>query len=172
MSFVFLKGGGTDAANFPAGQNRFQDIGGIHGTAAGGAGTDDGVNFINKQYCLGPFFQLGNDPLQTLFEITAKLGAGQHSAEIKCKDFNVFQQVGNVSTLYPLGQSFGHGRFTDSRITDINRIVFATAAQDLHGSLHFGLAADKRIQLTLGGKFNQIHRKEFQRIRFFLAPFF
>ena len=78
MVFVLLIGGGADAAHFAGGQRRFEDIGCIHGAAAGGAGTDDGVDFIYEQD--GVFYSFSVPVIhafEPLFKIAPELGAGQ-----------------------------------------------------------------------------------------------
>ncbi len=45
---VFVQCGGADAAQFAAGQRRFEHVRGVVG-ALGGAGADDGMQFIDEQ---------------------------------------------------------------------------------------------------------------------------
>ena len=48
---VFVQGGGANAAQFPAGQHRFEQVAGIHGTAAR-TRTHHGVDLIDEQHDL------------------------------------------------------------------------------------------------------------------------
>ena len=49
MIFIFLIGGGTDTAQFTGGKSRLQNVGCVHGPAAGGTGADDGMDLIDEQ---------------------------------------------------------------------------------------------------------------------------
>ena len=51
---VFLKGGRADALEFTGSQHRFHQVRGIHDATGCGAGTDNSVDFVNKEY--RPFF--------------------------------------------------------------------------------------------------------------------
>ena len=89
---VLIKGGGTNAAQFAAGQHRLEQVAGIHGTT-GGPGSHHGVDFIDEQHDLtiaaGDFFEHGLEPF---FELTAVLSAGNQGAHIQGNQLPVLQR--------------------------------------------------------------------------------
>ena len=57
MVLVFLESGRSDAADLPHRQHRLEDVGRVHGPAAGGPGPDDGVDLIDEQNGVGQLFR-------------------------------------------------------------------------------------------------------------------
>ncbi len=55
---VFVVGGCADAAQRQLCQRRFEQVGRVHGAAAGAACADDGVDFVDKQNGVRDFFEL------------------------------------------------------------------------------------------------------------------
>ena len=78
---VFIDRCGTDTLNLSPRKRRLENIGSIE-AALGTAGTDNGVQFINKNYNIIIFLQLDHERLETLFELPAVLGAGYHAGHI------------------------------------------------------------------------------------------
>ena len=86
---ILFVGGGADAAQLAGAKHRFEDIRGIETATTGGAGADNGVNFINKQNGAVAFFQRPDNGFETLFKIAAKFGARQQCSHIQRKNFTV-----------------------------------------------------------------------------------
>ena len=59
------------------------------------------------------------------------------------------QHLGHVRVDDLARQALGDRRLADARVADQQRIVLLPAAQHLDGALHFGLAADQRIDAPL-----------------------
>ncbi len=171
MVLVFLVGRGSDAAQFAGRQKRFEDIAGIHGPAAGGAGTHDRVNFVDEQDGVFAFLQFVHHPLEALLEIAPEFRPGQHAAQVQRINPHLFEQVRDFAFPDLLGQAFRHGRFAHTRIAHENGVVFPAAAEHLHGAFHLQFPADQRIQLALGRPIDEVHRVGFQRAGFFLGGF-
>ena len=156
---VFLEGGRTDAAQFTVLQHRLDQVGGIHGAAGGGTGTDDGMDFIDEQDGIRLFFQLGQHRFQALFEVAAVFCARHQRTEIQSPDHGRAQHLRHTAFHDAPGQAFGERGFTHARITDIQRIVLASATQDLDGALDFLLAADQRVDLAFDGELVEVDRE-------------
>ncbi len=107
------------------------------------------MNFINKQNRAVELFKLFDDSLEAFLEITTIAGTCQKGAHIKGKDRGIGQNFGDITIDNPTRQTFGDGGFANPGITDIKRIVFGAAAQDLNGALDLALATDQRIDLAL-----------------------
>ena len=155
QSAVFLEivaelfiGGRADAAQRALGQSRFQQVGGIHRAAGGGAGADDGVDFVDEQDRAGRVLHLGDDRLQPFLEIAAIARAGQQRAHVEREDGAVQQHFRHFAIDDALGQALGDGGFADAGIAHIKRVVLGAAAEDLDRALDLVLAADQRVDFA------------------------
>ena len=83
MLAVFLVGGRSHAAHLAALQGGFQQVGGVHGTARGGTGPDDGMNLVNEQDGVGVILHLFDDGFQAFFKVATIAGAGQERAHVE-----------------------------------------------------------------------------------------
>ena len=109
-------------------------------------------------------FELGHDGLEALLEVAAIAGAGEEGAHVEREDRAFGEDLGHVAFDDALGQAFGDGGLADAGVTDIERVVFRTAAQDLDRALDFGVAADQRIDLAGGGLFIEVDAVVGQRV--------
>jgi hypothetical protein len=116
-------------------------------------------------------FFSSDHPLEALFEIAPELRSGQHAAQVKRINPDLFEQVRHLPLPDILGQPFSHGRLSHTGIAHKNGVVFPAAAEHLHGAFHFRLAADQRIQPAFGRPVDQVYRVGFQRTGLFLDRF-
>ena len=145
IAFVFLKGGGADKPDMSLGEIGFEQVGGVHGSLAGCAGTGQCVNLINVDDGLFLFGDFGKDALEAFFEFAAVLGSGQHAGQIQHKYPAAFQGIRNIPAAQPADEAVGDGRLSDTGLADVQRIVFVLPAQDLHGPVQFHFAPDQRF---------------------------
>ncbi len=75
-----FEGGGADTAQLAVGQEGFEKIGGVHGAAAGGAGADYGVDFVDEEDGVGMFLEGFQNPFEPGLKIAAKFGSRQKGA--------------------------------------------------------------------------------------------
>ncbi len=146
-----LVGGGAHGAQLAALQGRFQQVGGIHRPAGGGARADHRVDLVDEQHRVGMFFQLVDHGFQPLFEIAAIAGARQQGAHVQRIDRGLGQHLGGVAVDDLARQTFRDGGLADAGVTHQQRIVLATAAQHLNAAFHLGMAPDQRIHVALAG---------------------
>ena len=174
---VLLVGGRADAADGAVLQGRLEQVGGVHGAAAGGAGADDGVHLVDEQDGLVLLLDGGHHFLEPLFEVTAVLGAGHQGAEVEHVDFGVLEQVGHQFFRVRLGllagdrvlvdaqgQPFGHGGLAHARLAHQERVVLLAPAEHLHHPVEFLVAADERIDTALGGPAGEVDSELLQGI--------
>ena len=106
---VFGEGGRADAAQIAAGQRGLQHVGGVDG-AFRGACAHQRMQFVDEAddfaVRVGDLLEHG---FQTVFELTAELGAGHHGAEIDRDQFLVAQLIGDVALHDALGEAFDDG---------------------------------------------------------------
>ena len=146
---VFIKGRGTDALEFPAGQHRLEQIGRIHGTLCL-AGPDQVVQFIDEQNDLSVgFLDLVEHALEPFLKFTAVLGTGNHRTHVEFDQALVLQTERDIPLHDPPGKAFHDCRLADTRFTDQDRIVLGLAGKNLDYPADFVVSADHRINLAV-----------------------
>ena len=159
---VLVERGGPDAAQLSASQRRLQQVGRVN-RAFRRTRPDQGVQLIDK----ADDFTVGIDDfldhrLQTVFELAAELGAGDHAAQVDRHQLLVLQLIRYIAADDPLRQAFHNGGLAHTRFADQHRVVLGAAAQHLHHAADLVVAADHRIQLAQAGGFREIVRVAFQ----------
>ena len=154
---VLLNRRRTDQLQFAARKRGLQNIACIHGALCG-AGTDDCVNLIDEEQYISGLHHFLQYLFDTFLELTAVLGARNHTGEIQGYQTLLRQGLGNFTVYNELRQSLDHRGLTDPRLTDQAGIVLGSAAQNLHDTLHLHASSDDRIQLALARKLREIAR--------------
>ena len=153
---VFVQGRGADAAQLAARQQRFEQVGGVHG-AFGRARAHHRVQLVDEQndFALGflNFFEHGFEPL---FEFAAVFRAGDQRAHVQGNELFVLEALRHVAADDALRQAFDDGGFSHARIADQHGIIFAAPGQHLDHAANFFVAADHRIELALGGELGEV----------------
>ena len=115
------------------------------------------MQFINKQNDLAVtvlhFFQNG---FQTLFKFSSVFCSCNQSSHIQCKNRLIFQSLRNISADDPLCQPFYGCRFTDTRLSDQDRIVLCLTRQDPDHISNLFVTSNDRIQLLISCPLHQI----------------
>ena len=126
-------------------QGGFEHIARIH-CAFGLACADHGVQLVDKNNGLAFVFgQLAQHGFETLFKLTAKLRTRQQRRHIQRQDTFAFKRVRHLASHDTLRQTFDDGGFTDTRLTDQDWVVFATALQNLNRATNLVVATNHRI---------------------------
>src|ERR1019366_5660952 len=146
---VLVEGRGPDAAQFSASQRRLEEVGGVD-RAFRRAGPDEGVQFVDK----ADDFAVGIDDfldhrLETVFELAAELGAGDHAAQVDGHQLLVLKLIRYVAADDALGQAFYDGGLADTRFADQHRVVLGAAAEHLHDAADLVVAGGHRGPLAL-----------------------
>ena len=145
-------------------QHRFQHVSGIHGTV-GFSGADDQMQLIDEQndfsVALSDFFQNG---FQTLLELAAVFCSGYQGSHIEGKNRFVFQALRHIAVGDSLCQTLYDCGFTNTRLTDQNRVVFCLTGQDTDNVPNFGITADNRVHFLVSGFFHNILAIFFQGV--------
>ena len=169
MVAELLVGGGADAADRPARQRGLEQVGRIHRAAAGGARADHGVDLVDEQHRVRQLLQLGHDLLQPLLEIAAIARTGQQRAHVERVDHGFEQHLGHFALDDLERQPLGDRGLADAGLAHIERVVLRTAAQDLHGPVHFRRSPDQRVDLAGGGLLVQVDGELLERAFALLA---
>ena len=160
--------GRTDQLDLSASQGRFHDIGRIN-CPLGASGTDDRMQFIQKQddiSIIRDFFYYLFDPF---LEFATILTASYHPRQIKRQQSLVLHRKRYISRHDPGCQSFHHGGLANTGFPDQAGIVLRPSAQDLDHSADFFISSDYRIQLSFPGQRRQIPAVLLQRRLFRLT---
>ena len=147
-----------------SGKHRLQHISCIHGTICL-TGTDDQMKLIDEQndfsVALSDFLQNG---FQTLLEFAAVFCTGYQGSHIEGENGFIFQALRYIAVGDSLGQAFYDCGFTNTRLTDQNRIVFCLTGQDTDNVPNFGITADNRVHFLVSGFFYDILAIFFQSV--------
>ncbi len=164
MVAVFLVGGGPDAADAAVGQHRLEDVGRIHGAAAGGARAHDGVDFVDEQDGPRHLAEVGDDALQALFKVAPVLGARQQRAHVQGEDAHVAKFLGHFAARHAQCQPFGDGGLAHAGVAHVQRVVLAPPGQHLDGPFQLLRPTDQRVDAAVAGAGGEVHREFFQRV--------
>ena len=161
---VFVERGCADTVELTSGQHGLEEVACIHGTFCL-AGADDGVKLIDKQDDLAfALFDLCQNGLETLFELTTEFGACNQAAHIEGEDGAVFQGIRHVTADNPLGKAFRDGGFADTRFTDENRVILGLTGKNPDHISDFAVTPDHRVQLVLTREIHEVLAVLFQGI--------
>ena len=123
-------------------------------------GSDQGVHFIDKENdaSIG-LLNIIKEGFESLLKLTAKLRTCDHCAQVETDNRFVLQGCRYISRDYPLGEALDDGSFSNSRLTDKDRIVLGSSTQDVDDSADFFVAADDRVEFSgsrFGGEVNSV----------------
>ncbi len=161
---VFLVGGRADAAQATGLEGRFQEVGGIHGTAGRGAGADHGVDLVDEQDRARQALDLLHDGFQPLLEVAAVAGAGKQRAHVEGVDGAVLQHLRHLAIDDLARKPFGDGCLADAGVAHEQRVVLLPAAQHLDGAHDLVMAADERVDAARLRLLVEVHAVGVERI--------
>ena len=142
---VFIQCRCPDALQLSARQCGFDDIGSIHRPFRT-ACADDRMQFINKKYHISGVPDFINDSFDPFFKLPAVFCTGNHQRQIQSINFFILQDPGDISGCDFLCNTFNNGGFSDTGLTDQDRIIFRASAKDLQHTVDLILPSDHRIK--------------------------
>ena len=153
---VLVERRGADAMQFAARQRGLQHVGGVH-RAVGLARADQRVQLVDEDddVALGRG-DLRQHRLQALLEFAAKLGAGDHGAEIERHQLLALERFRHVVVDDAQRQALGDGGLADAGLADQHGVVLGAAAQHLDGAADFLVAADHGVELAVAGHLGEV----------------
>jgi hypothetical protein len=126
---VFFKGRGTDTSELAASESRLENVRSIERTAADRAGSDNGMNLVDKQNHTGNLLQAFDCRFEASLEITAILCTSQQSAHIERINLSAFESFGHFIVMNTQRDTFDKGGFTNTGFSDKNQVVLAPAVE-------------------------------------------
>ncbi len=152
----FLEGSRANASDLARRQQRLEKIGRVHYPARGRACTDNGVNFVYEQDSLRTLAKLVQQRLEALLEIPSIFCTSEQSPQIKRINDAVGEQLGHLVIYDTLGKALGNRSLTHTGLTNEQRIVLATASQNLRDPLDLMFTPNQRVDTALTRQIIQI----------------
>jgi hypothetical protein len=161
---VFLERRRADRLEFAAGERRLQNARCVDG-ALGGAGADDGVQFVDEDDDVALVLDLVDDGLQAFLELATVLGAGDDGGHVKREHALGLEHRRNAAGHDALGKAFDDGGLADAGLADEHRVVLLAPGENLDDAFDLELPADNRVELVLAGELRQVAREVVERWR-------
>ena len=146
---VLIQSCGTDTVQLTSGKHRLQHISCIHGTICL-TGTDDQMKLIDEQNDLSfALLHFLKYCFQTFLKLTTILGTCNQCSHIQGKNLLVLQAFRYIPCHNTLCQSLDGCCFTNTRLTDENRVVLGLTGKDTDNITDLHITADHRIKLLI-----------------------
>ena len=153
---VLIQSCGTDTVQLTSGKHRLQHISCIHGTICL-TGTDDQMKLIDEQNDLSfALLHFLKYCFQTFLKLTTILGTCNQCSHIQGKNLLVLQAFRYIPCHNTLCQSLDGCCFTNTRLTDENRVVLGLTGKDTDNITDLHITADHRIKLLISGFLHKI----------------
>src|SRR5262249_3671621 len=94
--------------------------------------------------------------LEAVFKFAAKLGARHHGSQIERHETLILELFRHVAVHDALRETLHDGRLAHARLANQYRVVLGPAAQNLHDTPDFIVAANDRVQLSLARRLGQV----------------
>ena len=136
----------ADAAQLPTGERGLEQVGGV-GPALGASGAQamSMCASVDEEDDVARLAHLGQDPLEALLELAAKLRAGDERPQVQ-RDDDVIDEALRYASLHDaLGQTLRDRGLADARLADEQGVVLEPAAQHLDDLADLGIAPYHRI---------------------------
>src|SRR5208337_3837220 len=119
---VFFVGGSPDATQSARVQQRFQNVRGIHRAAAGSAGTDNGMNLIDKKNRVGDFTDALKGRFKPGLKISTVFCTSEQRPHVHREYLCLFEHIRNFPLLYAECKSFNDCSLAHAGLSDENNI--------------------------------------------------
>ena len=124
----------------------------------GRAGADDRVQLVDEEHDVARPLDLVEHALETLLELAAVLGAGDHAAEVESQHALAAQALGDVGGDDLLGEALGDRRLADAGLADQHRVVLRAAAEHLDDALDLLVTSDDRVEPVVARQRGEVAR--------------
>ena len=154
---VFVRGGGANGPQLPAGQRRLEQVPGVNGALAA-AGAYQGMYLVNEQNdrALG-ILDLLDDAFDALLELAAELGAGQQCPDVERQHPLAQQRLRDGLRSNALRQPLGDSGLPDTGRADQDGVVLRAPAEDLHQARDFLVTTDHRVEPVVLCQLGQVN---------------
>ena len=162
---VLVERGGAHHSQTAPGEHRLQHVAGVHCAVGAAACTHDRVHLVDERDDLTVgVLDLLEHRLQSLLELTAVLGAGDHGGEIETDEPLVLEARGYVTFDDALGKPLDDGGLADTRLADQHRVVLRATTQHADHPADLLIATDHRIEFALAGPLGEVETEPLERL--------
>ena len=166
---VLSERGGADGAQLAASESGLEHVAGVDGALCG-SGADESVQLVDEEDDLAVgLVDLLENGLEAVFKLAAKLGAGEHRAEVERDDALVAQDLRHVALEDAAGEAFDDGCLADAGLADEYRVVLGAAAEHLDDAANLLVAADDGVELAAAGEVGEVLGVLFERLELALG---
>ena len=130
------------------------------------------MNLIDEEDGIVILSQFFDEALETLFKVPSIARAGENSAHVEGIDFHAVEGIGDLALVNAEGQPLGDRSLAYTGVTDEDRIVLSTSAQDLHRSFEFFVPTDQGVNVTGSSFLHELRTETTQRVGVFFSLFF
>ena len=102
--------------------------------------------------------------LESFLKLTLILGTGNEGTHIQRVELLVLQIFRHIATHDTPCQALHDGGFTRTRLTNKNRIIFSTTAQNLQDSTNLLITTDDGVELAILSPFHEVRCIEFKNL--------
>ena len=120
------------------------------------------MNLVNEKHRAVGFFKISEDRLEPLLKISPIFRPCKQGAEIKRINRAAHEGLRHFAFYDLSGETLGYRCFADARLTHVQRIILASAAQNLHRARDFKIPPNQRINLPRDGLLVKINRERRQ----------
>ena len=120
------------------------------------------MDFVNEKNDLLVCLQLVDDGLQSLFELSTILRAGNNACKVEHYYTLIVQQTGNFVLHYTQGQSFDDSALAYTGKTNKDGIILFTTTQYLRHTLYLAIATYDRVKQSVLRRFGEVGTKGVQ----------
>jgi len=146
--FVLGPCGGGDGAKFAAGKRGLEQVSGVVLPRLT-AGTDHGVRFIDKKNDgVRRGFYLIDKPLQSVLKFAFNARSGLQQSKIETVQLYVTKSRRHISVAKTKREAFDDGSLADSGLAGEDRVVLATAHENVHDLANLLIAAQDGVDLA------------------------
>ena len=122
------------------------------------------MNLVDKEHSAFSLFEICQNRFESLLKIAPVLRTGKQRTHIQRINDAANQCLRDFPFNNLSGKTLGDSCFANPGLTHVERIILASATQNLHGARDFKVAADQRINFSGNCLFIEIYRKRRQGI--------
>ena len=105
------------------------------------------MNLIDKEHRAVGFFKISENRLKTLLKIPPIFRACKQCTQVERVNRTTHERFRHFAFYNLSGEALGYGRFADSGLAYVKRIILAPATQNLHRTRDFKITPNQGINL-------------------------
>ena len=136
----------------------------VDGIALRGTRAEDCVDLVDEEDRIWALVERGKQSLKARFEVSAVTRAGEERTQVEGENLRAFEVFGHPALVNAQRQAFGERRLPNAGLADKDRVILASAREDMNGAFKFGAATNHRVEFSGGRLFGEVRGKRFERV--------